>query len=422
MANRYLEVNVEASREALSALDTAQLLYLLVDIKPDRPGKKQRTPLNLSLVIDRSTSMRGRRLANVRAAAAMLVEQLAPDDYLSVIAFSDRASVVVPSGRQQDKAEILNKIRQIEAFGGTEALQGLEAGYGELRHVSLADHTNHLILLTDGHTYGDAEACLDVVREGAGDGIGLSAFGLGPEWNERFLDQLAAIAGGESSYIAGPGQVVQALQQCIKGLGTVYAHNLRMARDLPGAFKLISAFRVAPSAQPLGTNGDSIRLGNVEGGNPLTILLELSAAPQEPGMTVALDLELLADIPSESVHDYQVKVRHELRFVAGEPIGEPPENLVAAVQAWNFHQMNNNVWSDIEEGNLRRAKKRMSKLTQRLMQAGYTGLAQQMRAETERLTTGLGVSAEGRKAITFATRSLVTQTVRLRAIDDEPLS
>ena len=56
------------------------------------------------------------------------------------------------------------------------------------------------------------------------------------------------------------------------------------------------------------------------------------------------------------------------------------------------------------------------------MEAGQTRLAEQLRAETERLAAGLGVSAEGRKTLTFATRSLVTQTVRLRTIDDEPMS
>jgi Ca-activated chloride channel family protein len=421
MTDKLLEAHVEASRASLAAIDTPQLLYLLVDVRPANPDKQQRTPLNLSLVIDRSTSMRGRRLANVRAAATMIVEKLAPDDFLSVIAFSDRATVIVPAGRLQDKAEVLGKIRQIEAFGGTEAFQGLDAGHKELRRVPLSNHTNHLILLTDGHTYGDTEACLELVRTGAKDGINLSAFGIGPEWNERFLDQLAAMSGGETSYIATPGQVVQALQKCIRSLGTVYAHNVRMARNFPSAFKLVSAFRVAPSAQPLGVNGNELRLGNIEGRVPLSFLLEFTVEPQTAGTKLPLVIDLKANIPSESVTDYEIQARHELPVVVGQTEGEPPETLVAAVQAWNFHQMNDNVWEDIEQGNIHRAKTRMRRLTRRLMEAGHTKLAQQLRAETERLTTGSGVSAEGRKALTFATRSLVTQTVRLRTIDDEQM-
>ena len=362
--------------------------------------------------------MRGRRLANVRAAATMIVENLSPEDSLSVIAFSDRASVIIPAGPLKDKASVIHKIRLIEAFGGTEAFQGLEAGYKELRRVPLAKHTNHLILLTDGHTYGDTEACLGLVRAGAKDGINLSAFGIGSEWNERFLDQLAAISGGETSYIASAGEVVHALQQCIQGLGNVYAHNVRLAQDFPSAIKLESAFRVAPSAQPLGTDDRELRLGNVEGRAPLTLLLEFTVEPQPVGTELPLVVDLTADIPSESTHDYQVQAKHNLSIVADEPKGEPSETLLAAVQAWNLHKMNDNVWTDIEQGDIQRAKTRMQHLTKRLVETGHTKLAQQLRTENERLSTG-DISPEGRKALTYATRALVTQTVRLRTIDDE---
>lgn len=424
MPDKFLEVEIETSRKSLAAINTPQLLYMLVDVKPAYPKKLKRIPLNLSLVIDRSTSMRGGRLANVRAAATMIVEKLAPVDYLSVVAFSDRATVIVPAKTVQEKAQVLGKIQQIDAFGGTEAFQGLQASYRELRQVPLDDHNNHVILLTDGHTYGDADDCLDLVREGAQDGINLSAFGIGPDWNERFLDQLAAISGGETTYIATPGQVVQALQQCIQGLGAVYAKNIRLVTNFPDEFKLVSAFRVAPSAQPLGasTNGHNLRLGNVEGGVPLSILLEFAVEPQEAGTKLPLIMDIGADIPAESIGDYHIQVRRELAFVAGQPEEEPPEMLVAAVQAWNFHQMNDNVWADIEMGNVYRAKTRMKQLTRRLMEAGHTTLAQRLRVETERLAAGAGVSPDGRKTLTFATRSMVSQTVRLRTNDDDSVS
>jgi len=422
MPGKLLEVNIEASRRELGAIGSPQLLYLLVDIKPASSANLVRAPFNLSLVIDRSTSMRGRRLENVLAAATMIVEKLSPDDFFSVVTFSDRASVVVGSSSQQDKAIILNQLRKIEASGGTEVFRGLEAGYRELSRVPLKDHTNHLILLTDGHTYGDSDACLEIVREGASDGISLSAFGIGTDWNGHFLDQLAALSGGETSYIATPGMVVQALQQCIQGLGSVYARNIRLSTEFPSAFKLIAAFRVAPSAQPLGINGnDLLHLGNVEGGARLSFLMELKAASQEPGTKLGLDFELMADIPSESARNHRVRVHYDFDFVAGQPEGEPPKAVVAAVQAWNFHQMNDKVWNDIENGNLKQAQTRMHLLTQRLTEAGHTKLAHQVHAENERLSAGTGVSAESQKALTFATRSLVNQTVRLRTIEDEPL-
>ncbi|HSG18458.1 MAG TPA: hypothetical protein VLE70_19350, partial [Anaerolineae bacterium] len=187
------------------------------------------------------------------------------------------------------------------------------------------------------------------------------------------------------------------------------------------AMKLISAFRVSPSAQPLGTNGSELRLGNIEGRVPLTFLLEFTVEPTPAGTELPLIIDLTADIPSESNRNYQLQVRHNLSIVAEEPVGEPSETLLAAVQAWNLHQINKNVWSDIEQGNVQRAKTRMLYLTKRLMEAGHTKLAQQLLTETERLSTGGSVSLDGRKTLTFATRSLVTRTVRLGTTDDETM-
>ena len=53
MADQFIEAKVEASRAALAAIDTPQLLYLLVQVKPAHPDEHQRAPLHLSLVVDR---------------------------------------------------------------------------------------------------------------------------------------------------------------------------------------------------------------------------------------------------------------------------------------------------------------------------------------------------------------------------------
>ncbi|MEB3251774.1 MAG: VWA domain-containing protein [Cyanobacteriota bacterium] len=54
-------------------------------------------PLNLSLVIDRSGSMRGQKTHYAREAARFAVENLLPCDRLSVVLFDDRIETLVPS-------------------------------------------------------------------------------------------------------------------------------------------------------------------------------------------------------------------------------------------------------------------------------------------------------------------------------------
>jgi Ca-activated chloride channel family protein len=135
------------------------------------------SPLNLCLVLDCSTSMQGERLDTIKATAIDLVRQIQPEDILSIIKFSDRAEVVVPAGSRADRRNIETRIQVLQAGGGTEILQGLDLGYAEVRRYSNPSHVNHIILITDGRTYGDEEACLKLANK-PGYGIGISAWGL----------------------------------------------------------------------------------------------------------------------------------------------------------------------------------------------------------------------------------------------------
>ena len=62
-----VNLRVKASRDHIKVSDTEQVVYLLVDILPPAQETKQR-PLNLSLGLDRSTSMQGGRLSHVKTA------------------------------------------------------------------------------------------------------------------------------------------------------------------------------------------------------------------------------------------------------------------------------------------------------------------------------------------------------------------
>jgi len=412
MADDLLRINIEASRKSIAADGKPQLLYLLVHVLPPGIQDIKSVNLNLCLVLDRSTSMNGQRLENVISAATMIVEQLADDDVFSLVVFSDRSEVIWPASRVPDKRVLLRLIERINAFGGTEIFQGLEAGMEEIRRASLGRYTNHLILLTDGHTYGDNEACLDLIRVAANDSILFSGFGLGPDWNDSFLDQLAGLSGGETTYIETPHEVVHKLKACFQGLDAAYARKVRMLTHFPVGIKLVSAFRVSPSAQPLPIKGHELRLGSVEQRSPLSVLLEFEIEPNYPSQDLPVPMILTADIPSKKIRNYGVKEFYQLSIEDEATDQEPPDALVAAVRAWNFHQMNEKVWSDIDAGNISQAKTRMQRLTTRLTEAGHFRLAQQLREESLRLASQGSASAEGRKRLKFGTRSLVSETVR----------
>lgn len=414
-----LRINLQASRDKIGLTDSPQLIYLLVDVHPPQQKQDVRLPLNVCLVIDRSTSMQGERLDQVKAAVELILDQLGPEDMISIVSFSDRAEVILPVSRVQDKRPLLAKVQSITASGGTEIYQGLLAGVTEMRSIPLSKHTNNLILLTDGHTYGDAELCLQLARTTAKEMIGITAFGIGHEWNDQFLDQIVSPSGGQSGFIDTPQQIIEYLQKRIHGLGNVYARNVRLQLDLPQAVHLRYAFKLTPYAQPLSILTQEMQMGDIEGRKPLSFLLEISVDPQPVETRIKIPIQLVADIPDHKANDSVFKEQFQLFVLTDTPDVEPPEALLRAVRMLNMYRLNEKVWEDVESGEVEMATRRMRHLTTRFLEAGQTKLAQQAGMEAERLEQLGTLSTEGRKTLKFGTRTLISQATEWEQPDDQ---
>jgi len=194
-------MNILSSRRELVLSPDPQLVYAMMEIIPIPTAEKVTIPLNLCILIDRSTSMQGERMDIVKATAKNLIRQLRPVDYLSIVAFSDRAEVIVPAVRLANGLEKLEaQISLLHTGGGTELSYGLAAGLEEVTRFLKPNFVNHLILITDGHTYGDEKECLALADKAREAGVTISGLGIGNEWNDKFLDSLTSKTGGNSAY------------------------------------------------------------------------------------------------------------------------------------------------------------------------------------------------------------------------------
>ena len=413
-----LNVKVKASRDQIDANDTTQLVYFLIDISPVVQKEQTTLPLNLSIVIDRSTSMQGARIERVKTAVEQIIQKLAPEDVISIVTFSDRADVILPAGRATNKRNLTARIRSIDTSGGTEIYQGLTAGAQQLQQMPLSQYVNHLILLTDGHTYGDATDCLNLTERLAQAGVEVSAFGIGTEWNDEFLDQLVSPSGGQSAYIETPSQIVDHLQSKVNGLGQIYAQNVSFGLDMPPNVEIKSGFKLIPFAQPLSISKKEINLGNIEGQAPLTFLLEAIITPQTTQGQLNIPIAITANISSPQRNGYQITKEYSLTITPNAPQTEPPRTIVKAVRVVNLYRMNEKAWTEIEAGQFDMATARMRHISTRLLEAGEAKLAEQAYAETERLSTMHTLSVEGRKRLKYGTRSMISQAFTEFTIED----
>ncbi|NCF66770.1 MAG: VWA domain-containing protein [Chloroflexi bacterium] len=407
----HLTTDVKLSSPHITVLDIPQILYLLVELRSQDNNIGATLPLNLCIVLDRSSSMRGERLDQVKNALQMLLDKLSPGDVISVVSFSDRAEIVLPSRPVGQHQEPIAKIQGIQATGGTEIFQGLSAGVQQMRSVVLNDYYNHLVLLTDGHTYGDAEQCLHLAAKVAEEGIVLNAFGIGADWDDQFLDALVAPSNGLAQYIDAPQTIVASLGTRLKSVGATFARHVRLREKWPRWVTLLDSFRLTPFAKPLTSEDGYIELGDIEGRAPLILLLELSIAPHPIETRIRIPLTFVAEIPGQGEQTFEEQI--QITILAKAPMIDPPPDLVRAVRLLTLYRLNEKVWQEVELGQLDNAAMRMHHLSTRFLEVGESSLANQANVEARRLSRSGTLSPEGRKRLKYGTRTLMRETIQL---------
>src|SRR5690606_33147817 len=133
---------------------------------------------------------------------------------------------------------------------------------------------NHIIVLTDGNTFGDQEQYLLLAKMAALEGVGISAMGLGQEWNDEFLDKLASSTGETSSYIKSASSVVKFLNDHVRNLSDAFAERLQISIAPDPDIQLEYAFKLTPNPQPLPLDSGYIPLGSLQSHRSTSILFQ----------------------------------------------------------------------------------------------------------------------------------------------------
>ncbi|MFY0582811.1 vWA domain-containing protein [Cystobacter fuscus] len=189
--------------------------HALFTVRASKPSTQRRMPVNLALVIDRSGSMRGQKLADARRAARMLVERLEPGDRLALVHYGSDVRVypseeVTPRSRER----MISFVGSIEDEGATNLGGGLEAGAEALRPHVKDYRVSRIILLSDGEP---TEGIVDEAHLGRPaanyqrEGIAVSGLGVGEQFNERLMRGLAEQGGGFYGYLQDSERLAEIL-------------------------------------------------------------------------------------------------------------------------------------------------------------------------------------------------------------------
>ncbi|PKN92500.1 MAG: hypothetical protein CVU44_15310 [Chloroflexi bacterium HGW-Chloroflexi-6] len=405
-----LDCKIELSRPSIHGGKDKQLVYALATIatSADHARTAKTPPLNICLVLDCSTSMQGPKMEMAKASALQLIQRLAPEDIFSLVRFSDRAEVAIPASRQINVRRSEMQIQTLTTGGGTEIFQGLKTAIDEVQRYNSPNYVNHVILLTDGRTYGDEQQCYEIAKIAASEGIGISGLGLGSSWNDVFLDHLTNISGGSSMFIQQPDDIERLLNEKFTYLSRAFAQSVDLYVEPAPGVSVEYAFRIQPESGVL-SFGEVTRFGPVLYDEPLRVLLELSI---ESDRTNLRSLDLLTGYIESTVAsvltpvpNFPVKLSVMVDDNAVPP--PPPPAIMQALSKLTLYRMQEKARVAVESGDYEKATKHLQQLATHLLSQGEKGLAKTILLEAQHIEQQKTFSESGQKQIKYGTRSLL---------------
>lgn len=153
------------------------------------------------LLLDKSGSMYGSRMAYLKSAAARLIDSLDDDTKLGIVWFDSQPRAAVGIQKLGDSRHLAQQaIYGVTADGGTRIGFGLGVAYEQIRLFRDPEKPRSketIFLVTDGESSDDVEPVLNVL---AGDQVKVSTVALGEDTDAAGLFQMAARTGGESYF------------------------------------------------------------------------------------------------------------------------------------------------------------------------------------------------------------------------------
>jgi Ca-activated chloride channel family protein len=159
------------------------------------------------LIIDKSSSMEGKKMELARAASIGVVNNLRAIDSVGILIFDNSFQWAVPIRKAEDKSLIERLIAGITPDGGTQIAPALSEAYHKVNAVTAV--YKHIVLLTDGISEeGDS---IGLAREAAANRVTISTVGLGQDVNRAYLEKIAQFAKGKSYFLNEPAGLEQIL-------------------------------------------------------------------------------------------------------------------------------------------------------------------------------------------------------------------
>lgn len=202
---------------------------------------RERRPMNIAVVLDRSGSMADeRKMEYAKSAVIKLIDQLRSEDVFSLVVYDDVIDVVRPARRVgSDKNAIRGVVSDIYPRNSTNLGGGMIEGLQQVERNLSREYVNRVVLLSDGLANQGITSSAELNRIAQTyrrKSISLTTMGVGLDYNENLMVGLAESGGGNYYFIESPSQLASMMSREFNTLSSVLVQNasieLRLGRGV----------------------------------------------------------------------------------------------------------------------------------------------------------------------------------------------
>lgn len=332
VADGRLRVEGRLGHATLPAGRTGETFVYLDVSAADRDGEESRAPVNVSIVLDRSGSMRGQRMVNALAAVRGMFSQLRPDDIVSLVAYDDRAEVLLSPTpvRSVDAFTLGRTLEGVRGGGHTCISCGIDMGRSMLRRREGA--VNRILLLSDGQANrgiqdtGSLGQLGDAARR---ENASIASIGVDVDYDERTLLALSEASNGRHYFVEQPSQLGDVFDEERRTLVGSVADRVDVDIELAEGVQLLEVVD-----RPHRREGGHVLLdlGSVAAGEQKTVLLRVRVDASEGRSEGAQSVAGVRLAYRDLVEDRERSESGELGLRLDPELDRPGE-LDAAVEA-----------------------------------------------------------------------------------------
>ncbi|MGQ9461454.1 MAG: vWA domain-containing protein [Candidatus Fervidibacter sp.] len=348
----------------------------------------------------------------VKEALKQVVERLTDADEFSLIAFASYAQTVIPLRSGKYRREIIRQLDNLETLElGTETRlsEGLREAMTQLEHVPKDGTVNRIVVLTDGFAQDESD-CQMIAAQTASIGVSVSTIGLGAQFNDELMTNLADRTGGNAEWVPDQTQIPQAMAREFEHAREVGAPQAQLILQLSQGVEVRRAYKVQPvlapaPAQIVGERTVSLQLGDLASGQTAQVLIEILAPPRPEG---AFRL---------------ATIKPQWRTKSGWQQGQPIDIVVTytsdlskasfvdpqvarAMEIVTAAELQTRALRDLQAGQIGSATKKLEAAATRLLNLGEREKAHETIKLAQSLQQGEQISPEQTKRLRYQTRRL----------------